>query len=107
MAVKLRLARVGGHKRPYFWVVAADLHKPRDGRYIEKLGTFDPRADRGEVELKTDRINYWLDQGAKPSDAVRELLRKKGILKLRAGGSDEPVEETKSAPEENGSSAEA
>lgn len=92
MAVKLRLARQGTKKRPYFWIVAADSHMPRDGRYLEKLGMYNPRVKPREVEIKADRINYWLDRGAKPSDAVREILREKGILRERAGASAAPVE---------------
>ena len=84
MAVTLRLSRAGTHKRPYFWIVASDSRKPRDGRYLEKLGTYDPLTKPRTVILKSDRINHWLDKGAKPSDAVRELLREQGSLKTRA-----------------------
>jgi small subunit ribosomal protein S16 len=85
MAAVLRLARAGTHKRPYYWVVAADNRMPRDGRYLEKLGTYNPRTTPSAVNLKTERIAYWLDNGALPSDAVREILRGQGILKARAG----------------------
>jgi len=90
MAAVLRLARAGTHKRPYFWIVAADNRMPRDGRYLEKLGTYNPRTKPSAVNLKTERIGYWLDQGARPSDAVRELLRGQGILKARAAEKAEP-----------------
>jgi len=89
MSVKLRLARAGTHKRPYYWIVAADTRMPRDGRFLEKLGTYDPLKKPSAVEMKTERIHHWLDQGAKPTDAVRELLRDQGVLKARAGGGSE------------------
>lgn len=85
MSVKLRLARAGTHKRPFFWVVAADTRMPRDGRFLEKLGTFDPTATPSAISIKTERIHHWLDRGALPSDAVKEILRGLGILKERAG----------------------
>ena len=79
MAVKLRLARHGSKKRPFYWIVAADSRKPRDGKFIEKLGTYDPRKhknDDSRVILQTDRIKYWLSVGAQPTDRVQKLLGK-------------------------------
>ncbi|HUT54064.1 MAG TPA: 30S ribosomal protein S16 [bacterium] len=94
MAAVLRLSRAGTHKRPYYWVVATDKRMPRDGRYLEKLGTYDPLASQNAVTLKTERIIYWLDQGARPSDAVREILRGQGVLKARAAEkAPKPAEE--------------
>jgi len=84
MAVKLRLARVGTHKRPFYWIVAAESAMPRDGRFLEKLGVYNPRTRPRTLDLKAERINFWMDRGALPTDAVRELLRDQGILKLRA-----------------------
>ena len=84
MAVRLRLARAGAHNRAFYWLVAADSHMPRDGRYLEKLGTYDPRSNPRTAQLKVERVLYWLDRGAEPSEAVRELLRDQGILKNRA-----------------------
>jgi len=84
MALRLRLARKGTHKRPFYWIVAADSRQARNGRFLEKLGTYDPRHKPSKVELKTERISHWLDQGARPSDAVREILRDQGVLKARA-----------------------
>ena len=84
MAVKLRLARAGTHKRPYYWIVAAESAMPRDGRFLEKLGVYNPRTQPRTLDLKTDRIHFWMDRGALPTDAVRELLRDQGLLKLRA-----------------------
>ena len=86
MAVKPRLARAGTHKRPYYWIVAADGRMPRDGRFLEKLGTYDPLKKPSAVEIKTERVHHWLDLGAKPTDAVRELFRDQGILRARAEG---------------------
>ncbi len=77
MSVKIRLARHGAKKRPFYRIVAADIESPRDGRFLENLGTYDPLKDPAEVVLHADRVQYWLDQGATPSDTVRSLLKKK------------------------------
>jgi len=76
MSVKVRLARHGAKKRPFYRIVAADIESPRDGRFLENLGTYDPLKDPAEVVLHTDRIHYWLDRGGVPSDTVRSLLKK-------------------------------
>lgn len=76
MAVKLRLTRMGSKKKPFYRVVAADSRFPRDGRFLERLGTYDPRLTENKARLKMDRINYWLDQGAEPTDTVRSLITK-------------------------------
>lgn len=93
MALKLRLARTGTHKRPHYWIVAADSRSPRDGRYLEKLGTYDPKSEPRTSQLKTDRIHHYLDKGATPTDAVRELLRDQGILKARVKKVEKPAGE--------------
>lgn len=80
MAVHLRLTRAGRHKRPFYRVVAADSRKPRDGRYLEILGTYDALKNPPLAELKPDRIHYWLSQGAQPSVTVRTVLRRAGLL---------------------------
>lgn len=81
--VKLRLRRDGAKKRPFYHVVAADVRRARNGRFIEELGYYNPMV-AAEVEpileLKEDRVRYWLGVGAQPSDKVAALLRKKGIL---------------------------
>jgi small subunit ribosomal protein S16 len=92
MAVKLRLARTGTHKRPHFWIVATDSRNPRDGRYLEKLGTYDPKSEPRTSALKIERIHHWLDKGATPTDVVRELLRDQGILKARVKKAEQPAE---------------
>jgi small subunit ribosomal protein S16 len=79
MAVKIRLARHGAKKRPFYRVVVADSESPRDGRYLETVGTYNPVQDPAEVSLKKERIKYWLDQGARPTDTVRSLLKKEGL----------------------------
>ena len=83
MAVVIRLARAGAKKMPYYHVVATDSRNPRDGKFIEILGQYAPRSGEQALQLKTDRANYWLDNGAQPSDTVRSLLRKAGVLKAR------------------------
>jgi len=75
MAVKIRLARHGAKKRPIYRIVVADSEKPRDGRFLEIVGTYDPQPDPVKVTLKEERVKYWMDQGAKPSDTVRSLLK--------------------------------
>ena len=80
MAVVIRLARHGAKKKPFYRIVVADGECPRDGRYLENVGTYDPLIDPAKVTLKTERIQYWVDQGAKPSDTVRSLLKKEGFF---------------------------
>jgi ribosomal protein S16 len=75
MAVKLRLARHGGKKKPYYRIVAADIRMPRDGRYIEHVGVYDPTTTPTTVRMKPARINYWLSVGAQFSDTVGKLLK--------------------------------
>jgi len=83
MATKIRLARAGSKKRPFYHIVAADVRAPRDGRYIEKLGTFNPLLpkDVERVALKKERVEYWLSKGALPTDRVLRLLDEQGIMK--------------------------
>ncbi len=79
MAVHLRLARAGRHKRPFYRVVAADSRMPRDGRFLEILGTFDPLKNPALPELKQERVLKWLKQGAQPTVTVRSMLRRSGV----------------------------
>lgn len=76
MSVKIRLARSGAKKRPFYRIVASDARSPRDGRFLEKLGTYDPMTEEGTLRLDQPRIEYWLGVGAQPTDAVRRLMRK-------------------------------
>lgn len=99
MALSLRLSRGGRKKRPFYRIVVADKRMPRDGRYIEKLGTYNPLlADTNEnrVQLVEDRIKYWLGQGAEPSERVAIFLGKAGLIDMPA----HPVRPTKSAQSE-------
>jgi len=75
MAVKIRLARHGAKKRPFYRIVVADSESKRDGRFLEIVGTYDPVPDPVKVTLKEERVKYWMDQGAKPTDTVRSLLK--------------------------------
>lgn len=79
MAVKLRLRRMGKKKQPIYKVVAADARSPRDGKFLEAVGVYNPLTNPHTVDLKEDRINYWLDHGAQPTDTVKSLLSQKGI----------------------------
>jgi len=79
MAVKIRLARHGAKKNPFYRIVIADSESPRDGRYLEAVGTYDPVVNPAKVALKGERIKYWMDQGAKPTDTVKNLLKKEGF----------------------------
>ena len=83
MSVKLRLRRTGRKKQPSYRIVVADSRSPRDGKFIEIVGQYAPRSGEQALNLKNDRVNYWLDNGAQPTDTVRSLLRKAGILKSR------------------------
>ena len=81
MAVKLRLLRMGAQKAPFYRIVAADSRAPRDGRFIELLGTYDPRTNPAKVTIKEEEVLKWLNNGAQPSDTVKNLLSKEGIIK--------------------------
>ena len=83
MAVKIRLTRKGKRKQPSYRVVVADSRAPRDGRYIEQIGRYDPRQDPSVVVIDNERATYWLSQGAQPSDAVRKLFEISGALEAR------------------------
>jgi small subunit ribosomal protein S16 len=83
MAVKIRLRRVGRKKSPMYRIVVADSKSPRDGKFIEIVGQYQPRTGDQPLNLDTARIHHWLDVGAQPTDTVRSLLRKAGVLKQR------------------------
>ncbi len=76
MAVSIRLRREGARNRPYYKVVVADSRSPRDGKFIEILGTYDPKKPDHNSSLKLDRIEHWMSKGAQPSDTVRSLIKK-------------------------------
>lgn len=83
MAVRIRLRRTGGKKQPSYRVVVADARSPRDGRFVENIGHYNPRTDPPTFEINEERARYWLSKGAQPSDAVARLLEKKGIIAER------------------------
>ncbi len=110
MSVKLRLARGGAKKRPYYYVVAADITAPRDGRYIERIGTFDPmlpkdREDR--LKLDIDRCKHWLSVGAKPTDRVLRLFDIAGLMKREARNNPNKAKPKKKAQERAAAAEEA
>ena len=79
MAVKLRLTRVGSKKNPIYRVVAADSRSPRDGRFIEIVGRYNPQTEPSTIELDEDRVKDWLSKGAQPTEPVEKLLKIKGL----------------------------
>ncbi|HSC91700.1 MAG TPA: 30S ribosomal protein S16 [Gaiellaceae bacterium] len=79
MAVKLRLTRVGSKKNPIYRVVAADSRSPRDGKFIEIVGRYNPQTEPSTIELDDDRVKDWLSKGAQPTDPVAKLLKIKGL----------------------------
>ncbi|NLC71911.1 MAG: 30S ribosomal protein S16 [Desulfuromonadaceae bacterium] len=79
MAVKIRLARGGAKKKPFYQVVVADERYPRDGRFLENVGQYDPKSDPPQVVLKEEPILQWLAKGAQPTETVRQLLSKAGL----------------------------
>lgn len=81
MAVKLRLKRMGAKKRPFYRIVAADSRSPRDGRFIEVVGTYNPITEPAEIKVNEELALKWLQNGAIPTDTVRDLLRKQGVMK--------------------------
>ena len=78
MATRIRLARVGSKKNPIYRVVVADQRSPRDGRFIEIVGRYNPQTDPSTIDLDTDKIQAWIEKGAQPSDSVRRLLKAQG-----------------------------
>jgi small subunit ribosomal protein S16 len=97
MSLKIRLARGGAKKRPYYSIVVADSRSPRDGRFIERVGTYNPMLDRGHadrVTLKSERVQHWLGVGALPTDRVARFLGEAGLI-AKPAVRDTPV---KSAP---------
>jgi small subunit ribosomal protein S16 len=81
LAVKMRLTRVGSKKNPIYRVVIADSRSPRDGKFIEIVGRYNPQTDPSTIELKEDKVREWLAKGAQPTDSVRKLLKTQGLEK--------------------------
>lgn len=100
MSMKIRLARGGSKKRPFYRVVAADSRMPRDGRYVEKLGTYNPllaKDSEERVKLDMERVQYWLDQGAQPSDRVSRFLEAAGVIEKKERANMKKAEPGKKA----------
>ena len=76
MATVIRLKRMGSNKKPFFRIVVADKRSPRDGRFIEQLGYYDPKKKDDNVSVDSEKVNYWISKGAKPSETVESLLKK-------------------------------
>lgn len=101
MALKIRLARGGSKKRPYYHLVIADVRAPRDGRFIERVGKWDPMLpkDGNRIELNEERIKHWLEQGAKPTDRVLRFLAEAGIAEREARNNPNKAKPGKKAQE--------
>jgi small subunit ribosomal protein S16 len=109
MSVKIRLSRGGAKKRPYYYVVTAHSASPRDGHYIEQIGTFDPmlkKDDQNRVKLNLDRCKYWLSVGAQPTDRVARLLDGAGLMKRTPSNNPEKAKPKKKRMEREAAAAE-
>lgn len=80
MAVKIRLRRMGAKKNPFYRIVVADSRYPRDGRFIEKIGTYDPLKTPADVKIDADKAKQWIANGAQPTDTVKDILKKSGVI---------------------------
>ncbi len=78
--VKIRLRRMGAKKAPFYRIVVADSRSPRDGRFIEEIGTYNPMLEPSEVKVDADKVKEWIKNGAQPTETVKSLLKKEGIL---------------------------
>jgi small subunit ribosomal protein S16 len=113
MAMKIRLARGGSKKRPFYRIVAADSRSPRDGRYLEKLGTYDPllpRDNENRIKMDVDRVQHWLERGAEPTDRIARMLEAAGLRPAKARANPkkaEPGEKAKKRADERAARAKA
>ena len=113
MAMKIRLARGGSKKRPFYSIVAADSRMPRDGRFIEKLGTYNPllpKDSEDRVKMDLERIQYWMDQGAQPTDRISRFLEAAGVIEKKERANPkkgEPGQKAKDRAEEKAEKAKA
>lgn len=80
MAVKIRLRRMGAKKAPFYRIVVADSRYPRDGRFIEEIGTYDPLKEPAEIKVDADKAKQWIANGAQPTDTVKDMLKKSGVI---------------------------
>ncbi len=81
MAVKIRLRRMGAKKAPFYRVVVADSRYPRDGRFIEVVGTYNPMTNPSEIKIDAEKVQKWMATGAQPTDSVKSLLKRSGVIK--------------------------
>ena len=95
--IKIRLRRMGAKKRPFYRIVAAEHSSPRDGRFIEVLGTYNPLVEPAEVIVKEERIQHWLSVGAKPSETVEHLLKKQGLIPADKFYNKKPAQSSEAA----------
>jgi small subunit ribosomal protein S16 len=100
MAVSIRLRREGALNRPYYKVVVADSRSPRDGKFIEIIGTYDPKKTGHNSTLKLDRIDHWISKGAQPSDTVRSLIKKNRKQATTTAPAEAEPQAEETAPEE-------
>ncbi len=113
MAMKIRLARGGSKKRPFYRIVATDSRMPRDGRYIERLGTYSPllpKDSEDRVKMNMERVQHWLDMGAKPTDRIARMLEAAGVLPASTRSNPqraEPGEKARQRAEEKAEAAAA
>jgi small subunit ribosomal protein S16 len=110
MSLKIRLTRAGAKKRPYYRIVVADARSPRDGRFIEKVGTYDPmkpKDDPARVVLEAEKIQTWLSKGAQPTDRVLRFLDAAGLMKREARNNPEKAQPGKKAQERSAAKAAA
>ena len=80
MAVRIRLTRMGSKKKPFYRFIAADSESPRDGKFLQILGSYDPMKEPARIEIHKEKVDYWLKQGASLSGSARSLLKKQGVL---------------------------
>lgn len=109
MSLKLRLARRGAKKRPYYHIVVADSHAARDGRYIEKIGVFDPlmgKTDEKRVQFDAERVKHWLSKGAQPTDRVARFLTAQGLADWKHGNNPKKAQPKAKAQERAKAAAE-
>lgn len=87
MAVTIRLTRMGAKKKPFYRLIATDKESPRDGRFLEILGHYNPMKDPAEITINKEKVTRWLEKGAVPSESAKSLLKKEGLLKATPTGS--------------------
>lgn len=78
--VKIRLKRIGAHKKPFYRVIVADSRRPRDGKFIEEVGYYNPLVEPADIKIDGEKVKKWLDNGAQPTETVKSLLKKSGII---------------------------